>query len=205
LNRLGVMVDVSHVSDDTFYDVIATTRAPVIASHSSARALAAHPRNMTDDMLRAVAKNNGVVMVNFVVTFLDETYRRTFTAPPADAAARIGALNQRCGSDEACALVGGDRLLRELMSTGILPPVSWTSIVDHLEHVVRVAGINHVGLGSDFDGATTPLGMDDVTRLPRITEELLRRGYSSEAVRKIVGGNILRVMGEVQAVGRRLR
>ncbi|MCC7008408.1 MAG: dipeptidase [Acidobacteria bacterium] len=203
LNRLGVMVDVSHVSDETFYDVIATTQAPVLASHSSARALVNHARNMTDDMLRAVAKNGGVVMVDFVVTFLDERYRQAFAAMPPAVASRVRDLAQRCGADEACSLVGANQMIHELMAAGALPPVSWTAIVDHLDHIVKTAGIDHVGIGSDFDGATTPLGMEDVTKLPRLTDALLRRGYAPEAIRKILGGNVLRVMADVDAIGRR--
>lgn len=204
MNRLGMMVDVSHVSDQTFADVLATSQAPVLASHSSSRALVNHPRNMTDDMLRAVAGNHGVVMINFVVTFLGEAYRQALAATPPEVAAAMRALNERCGEDEACSLIGSNRLTHAFMASGAMPPVSWTAIVDHIDHAVKVAGIDHVGLGSDFDGATTPLGMDDVTALPRITEGLLRRGYRPDAIRKILGGNILRVMADVEAVSRRM-
>ena len=200
LNRLGVMVDVSHVSDATFLDVLEATRAPVLASHSSVRAIANSPRNMTDDMLRALAKNGGVVMINYAASFLSEEYRVAFGS--SDWQARIQASNKACGADEACAILAGQRLNHEAMRTGRLPMVSWQRIVDHIDHAVRVAGVDHVGLGSDFDGATMPLGMEDASTLPLITDALLRKGYSEGDVLKILGGNLLRVMEQVERVAR---
>jgi membrane dipeptidase len=152
---------------------------------------------MTDDMMRALAGKGGIVMINYHATFLSDAYRRAALAP--EIAAEVRAANQRCGDDEACALVAVDQLNRGLMRASRVPAVSWESIVDHIEHVAKVAGIDHVGLGSDFDGATMPIGMEDVSRLPRITEALLRRGYSERDVEKILGENFLRVMGEVEA------
>jgi membrane dipeptidase len=198
LNRLGMMVDLSHVSDETFSDALAVTTAPVIASHSSCRAITASPRNMTDDMLRAVARNGGAVMINYHSAFLSEAFR---TAKPGPAlAARLAEANTRCGENEACSIMETERISREAMTTGELPRVTWEQIVEHLVHAVQVAGIDHVGLGSDFDGATMPIGMEDVSKLPKITEALIARGYSDADVEKVLGGNLLRVMERVEAV-----
>jgi membrane dipeptidase len=196
LNRLGVMVDVSHVADKTFYDALEVTRAPVIASHSSCRAIANHPRNMTDDMLRAVARNGGVVMINYSVGFLSEEHR--VASLKAGGTARLfEELSKTCGN-EACAILEIDRITRSRMMNGELPKVSWEKIVDHIDHAVKVAGVDHVGLGSDFDGATMPIGMEDASKLPKITQALLDRGSSERDIQKILGGNVLRVMEEVE-------
>src|SRR5215467_13626839 len=196
LNRLGVMVDVSHVSDKTFYDVIDTTRVPVIASHSSCRAISNAPRNMTDDMLRALSKNGGVVMINYNASFLSEEYR---AAPrSSELNARIQAANKQCAGDEACTIREGERINHEAMMKGELPKVTWEKIIEHIDHAVKVAGIDHVGLGSDFDGATMPLGMEDASKLPEITDALLKKGYTEQNIEKILGGNILRVMEQVE-------
>ena len=192
LNRLGVMVDVSHVSDKTFYDTLEVTTAPVIASHSSCRAISNSPRNMTDDMLRALAKNGGVVMINYHVQFLSEAFRTA--KPPAGVQAQLDGAAKQCGKDEACLMLDWSRIYHEAMSNRQMPSVTWVEIVDHIEHAVKVAGIDHVGLGSDFDGAIMPLGMEDASKLPKITGELLKRGYSERDVTKILGGNLLRVM-----------
>jgi membrane dipeptidase len=196
LNRLGVMVDVSHVSDKTFYDTLEATTAPVIASHSSCRAISSSPRNMTDDMLRALARNGGVAMINYHVQFLSEASRTAM--PPAGLQARLDAVAQRCGEDEACVILGWGPIYHEAMRSGQLPAVTWAEIVDHIDHAVKVAGVDHVGLGSDFDGAIMPLGMEDASKLPKITGELQRRGYSDQDVTKILGGNLLRVMGQTE-------
>jgi len=196
LNRLGVMVDVSHVADKTFYDALEVTRAPVLASHSSVRAISNSPRNLTDDMLRALAKNGGVVMINYNAAFLSEEFRVASGMP--EWRARIEAINAMCAGDEVCAILGGQRLNHEAMRSGQLPSVSWEKIVDHIDHAVKVAGIDHVGLGSDFDGATMPLGMEEASKLPAITDALLKKGYSDRDVEKILGGNLLRVMERVE-------
>lgn len=171
MNRLGILVDVSHVSDGTLADVLATTRAPVIASHSSARALADHPRNLRDEQLRAIARNGGVVMVNFADIFIDPHKVRGW-----ELAARWVA--------------------------GLSRPVTPLSLLaDHVEHVARVAGADHVGLGSDFDGAPWfPAGLEDVSGYPALTLELLRRGWSEGDLRKLLGGNALRVLAHAEAV-----
>jgi membrane dipeptidase len=171
MNRLGMMVDVSHVADETFQDVIETTQAPVIASHSSCRALTNVPRNLTDDMLKALAKNRGVAMINFYNGFINTEYAKPGTpAPekPANAA-------------------------------------TMEMLIQHFEHAIKVAGIDHVGIGSDFDGVDgmLPGGMEDVSKLPTITYELLKRGYPDADVKKVLGGNLLRVMAEVEEAARK--
>jgi membrane dipeptidase len=198
LNKLGVMVDISHVADKTFYDVLALTRVPVIASHSSCRAIAHHPRNMTDDMLRALAKNGGVVMINYEVSFLSEEYRVASEKASGGVVEQLAALSKKCGGDEACSTLESARINTEAMNSGALPKVSWEKIVEHIDHAVKVAGADHVGLGSDFDGATMPIGMEDASKLPKITDALLKKGYSEQDIEKILGGNILRVMEQVE-------
>jgi membrane dipeptidase len=197
LNRLGVMVDISHVADKTFFDVLEVTGAPVIASHSSCRAIANHPRNMTDDMLRALAKNGGVVMINYEVSFLSEEHRAA-GAKTGGVVAALDAMSKKCGGDEACSTLELARTTRAAMDEGRLPKVTWEKIVEHIDHAVKVAGVDHVGLGSDFDGATMPIGMEDASQLPKLTTALLGKGYSEQDVEKILGGNILRVMEQVE-------
>lgn len=196
LNRLGVMVDISHVADSTFYDTIEVSKAPVIASHSSCRAISNSPRNMTDDMLRALAKNGGVVMINYNAAFLSEEFR---AAPrSAELRAQTQEARKQCGEDQACSILAGEQINREAMLSDRLPMVTWEKIVEHVDHAVKVAGIDHVGLGSDFDGATMPIGMEEASKLPRITDALIKKGYSENDVRKILGGNLLRVMEQVE-------
>src|SRR5262249_55848044 len=197
-NRLGMMVDISHVSDKTFFDALEVTRAPIIASHSSCRAISNAPRNMTDDMLRALSKNGGVVMVNYNAAFLSEEYRAAKRSPELNA--RIEAANKQCGDNEACTIREGERINQEAMIKGDLPKVTWEKIIEHIDHAVKVAGIDHVGLGSDFDGAVMPIGMENVSKLPKITEALLKKSYSEQDIQKILGGNILRVMEQVERI-----
>ena len=198
LNRLGVIVDVSHVSDKTFYDVLEVTKAPVMASHSSSRAISNHPRNMTDDMMRALAKNGGVVMINYAAAFLSEEFRVASEKKSGNIVAAMAAMSKKCGGNEACTIMENERIEHEAMLKGELPKVMWDKIVEHVDHAVKVAGVDHVGLGSDFDGATMPLGMEDVSKLPEITDALLKKGYSEPDIEKILGGNILRVMEQVE-------
>jgi membrane dipeptidase len=203
MNRLGMMVDISHVADKTFYDALAITTAPVIASHSSCRALTNHPRNMTDDMLRALAKNGGVIMINYHAGFIDDEFRIASEKKNGDIVASMSAMSKKCGGNEACTTMESERIDHEAMANGQLPKVSWERIIEHIDHAVKVAGADHVGLGSDFDGATMPLGLEDVTKLPRITDALLKKGYSEQDVEKILGGNILRVMEAVEKAARK--
>jgi len=172
LNRLGVMVDISHVADKTFWDALEVSTAPLLASHSSCRALSGHPRNMTDEMIKALAAKGGVIQINYSTTFLsNELYEATQkNVPPEER-----------------------------------PKVSWEKIVEHIDHAVKLAGPTHVGLGSDFDGTTVPVGMEDVSKLPKITEALLAKGYSEQDVTNILGGNLLALMERVERAGRDLR
>ena len=198
MNRLGMMIDISHVADKTFYDVIGLTKVPVIASHSSSRVIANHPRNMTDDMMRALAKNGGVVMINYHAGFLSEEFRVASEKRSGNVVQSMSEMSKKCGGNEACTTMESDRIDHEAMMNGQLPKVSWEKIIEHIDHAVKVAGADHVGLGSDFDGATMPLGMEDVTKLPRITDALLKKGYSEADVEKILGANLLRVMEAVE-------
>jgi membrane dipeptidase len=192
MNRIGMIVDISHVSDKTFYDVLGVTQKPVIASHSSCRALTDVPRNMTDDMLRALAKNGGVVGINYGSGFLDAEYRKRVEAqkkpdpvPPATVAGDTEAL----AAWRYATLFGPGEPIEP-------PPLD--RLIDHIDHAAKVAGVDHVGLGSDFDGVPSlPRGMEDVSRLPRITEALLARGYKDRDIKKILGGNFLRVLKAV--------
>jgi len=204
LNRLGMIVDISHVSDTTFYDVLALTKAPVFASHSSCRAICDSPRNMSDDMLRALAKNGGVIQINFHYTFLSQEARNANLALGKDVTSQDAAIKAKCGDNEACDQQESERVARELMNSGKLPKVTWEKIIEHIDHAVKIAGVDHVGLGSDFDGATMPFGMEDISKFPRITEALLRKGYSEKDIEKILGGNTLRVLADVERVSRGL-
>jgi membrane dipeptidase len=202
MNRLGMMVDISHVADKTFYDVLALTTVPVIASHSSCRAISNHPRNMSDEMLRALGKNGGVIMINYHAAFLSEEFRVAAEKLKGDVVTALSAMSKKCGGNEACSTIEGERFDHEAMAKGQLPKVGWEKIIEHIDHAVKVAGVDHVGLGSDFDGATMPLGLEDVSKLPRITDALLSKGYSQRDVEKILGGNILRVMESVEKAKR---
>jgi membrane dipeptidase len=204
MNRLGVVVDISHVADKTFYDVLALSKAPVFASHSSCRAICDAPRNMTDEMIKALAAKGGVIQINYHVGFLSQEFRDAEKAHPEEEKAIQAEIKKRCGENEACQLIEGDRIVREYVAQGKLPRVGWEKIVEHIDHAVRIAGADHVGLGSDFDGANMPFGMEDASKLPQITEALLRKGYSEGDVRKILGENTLRVMTEVERVGREI-
>ncbi len=206
MNRLGMMVDISHVADKTFWDVIATTKAPVIASHSSARALTNAPRNMTDEMLQAVAKNGGVVQVNFYSGFLDEDYRKAMEAQRKDQEAAIQKyVDSLKAEGKPVTYIERNRIEREWMAKIPRPP--FKALIDHIDHIAKVAGVDHVGLGSDFDGVSgaTPAGIDSAADLPKITQALLDRSYSADDIKKILGGNILRVFRQVETVSRELQ
>jgi membrane dipeptidase len=206
MNRLGMMVDISHVADKTFWDAIATSKAPVIASHSSARALVDAPRNMTDDMLRAVTTNGGVVQVNFYDGFVDEDYRRAMIAQAKDQAAAVQLYVDRMKAEgKTVTYVDEDRIEREWAAKIPRPPLK--SLIDHIDHIAKVAGIDHVGLGSDFDGVSgaTPQGIDSAADLPKITQALLDRGYKEDDIRKILGGNLMRVFREVEGLSHEMQ
>ena len=206
MNRLGVMVDISHVSDKTFYDALSVSKAPLLASHSSCRALCDAPRNMTDHMMKDLAAKGGVVQINYHVGFLSQEFRNAEKADPKINDAIAQEVTKRCGGDsnEGCLLIEGDRITREYVIKGVLPRVDYTKIIEHIDHAVRVAGIDHVGLGSDFDGANMPYGMEDASMLPKITEALLSKGYSDGDVKKILGENTLRLMTDVERVSKEL-
>jgi membrane dipeptidase len=205
MNRLGMMVDISHVSDKTFYRTIIISRAPVIASHSSARALCNAPRNMDDNMLRAVGQYGGVVMVNFFSAFLSEDYRKAV-------AAQQPAIEQAVAQATAKLKAEGKPVPNELAEqiaktyTAKIPRPPLSILIDHIDHIAKIAGIDHVGLGSDFDGiSSTPEGMDSAADLPKITQALMARGYSAADMDKILGGNFLRVFAKVQEVSKQLQ
>jgi membrane dipeptidase len=198
MNRLGMMVDVSHVSDKTMSDALDVSKAPIIASHSSARALSNVPRNIPDDLLKRIGEKGGVVQVNFYSFFVDAAT----VGPQNDArSARLKAeqdvIDQKYKDDPERRAEEGDKL----EAANPLPPLPISKLIDHIDHIVKVAGIDHVGLGADFDGANDmPEGARDVSMLPNITYELLKRGYSEKDIRKILGENLLRVFGEVERV-----
>ncbi len=199
MNRIGMMVDISHVSDKTFWDVIETTKVPVIASHSSARALTQAPRNMTDEMLRAMAKNNGVVMVNFFPAFIDENWRRAWAAQRPERQKAQDALEAEYKAKGLpVPYTASDKIDREFAAK--IGRAPFNSLIDHFDHVIKVAGIDHVGIGTDFDGIPVPPeDIDSAADLPKITAALMARGYSADDMRKLLGGNLLRVFAEVQA------
>jgi membrane dipeptidase len=204
MNRAGMMVDVSHIADKTFYDVLAVSEAPVLASHSSCRALDDAPRNMTDDMIKALAAKGGVIQINYHVGFLSQEFRDAEKAAPELGKAIEAESKKRCGDQEACQLIESDKVLREYVAQGKLPHVDWTKIIDHIDHAVKLVGADHVGLGSDFDGADMPYGMEDASHLPQITNALLEKGYSESDITKILGGNTLRLMQEVEAASKKM-
>ena len=194
-NRLGIMVDVSHVSDKSFFDVLRVTKAPVIASHSSVRALCDHPRNLTDEMLKELAENGGVIQICFVSSFVKTP------APNPDREAAMAQLEEKYGSwREIKDIEKRKKWREEFMAIREKYPEEMATvkdIVDHIDHVVDLIGVDYVGIGTDFDGGGGVDGCDDVSDMPNITEELVRRGYSDEDIRKIWGGNLMRVFRDV--------
>ena len=211
MNRLGMMVDISHVSDKTFYRTVITSRAPVFASHSSARALTNAPRNMTDDMLRAVARSGGpgshggVIMVNFYSAFISDAWRQAWAAQaPERQAAENAQIAAWKAAGQPIAWEMTDAMDKQWAAKIPRPPLSM--LIDHIDHIAKVAGIDHVGLGSDFDGIpSSPQGIDSAADLPKVTAALMARGYSAEDCRKILGGNFLRYFREVQSVAKQLQ
>jgi membrane dipeptidase len=198
MNRVGMMIDVSHVSDKTFWDIVNTSNRPVIATHSGCRALANVPRNLTDDMIRALAKTGGVVNVIFYPEHLEPGWSEKKKILDTE----IAPLVQRASEEEK-----RDAVHKKIARDGVrseqyakrLPPVTVSRLVDHIDHVVKLVGIDHVGIGSDFDGVQSTLkDLHDVAELPNLTRELLNRGYSETDIGKILGGNMLRVMEAVE-------
>ncbi len=204
MNRLGMLVDISHVSDKTFFDVLGWSKAPLIASHSSCRSICDAPRNMTEEMIKALAAKGGVIQINYHVSFLSQAYRDA-SGKSEEQKARNAAFEKTNGANEAANIRDGEKVARQMMAEGKLPQVDWEAIVAHIDHAVKLVGADHVGLGSDFDGAVMPKGMEDCSKLPKLTEALLRHGYSEQDIRKILGGNTLRVMQEAERVAREMR
>lgn len=196
MNRLGMLVDVSHVSDDTIHDVLDVSKAPVFASHSSCRALANVPRNLTDDQIRAIAGRGGVVMVNFYSAFLDQKVVDAYRRERAALAPKIAELEGKFRDDPA----GREKALDGLMDSIRTPRAAASAVADHIERVLRVGGAQAAGLGTDYDGdIDPPTGLEDVSRLTLVTEELLRRGHSEEVVRGVLGENFLAFWERVEA------
>jgi len=201
MNRLGMMVDISHASDESIDDVLAVSRAPIFASHSSCRVFSNVPRNLNDDQIRRIAKTGGVIMINFSSYFLDQ---KVVDASHADAA-KIRPEYERLKEQFADNPKQRNEAIEKLLGKLPFYKTSWTTVIDHIEHVIKVAGPDAVGLGTDFDGIDDPPeGLEDVSKLPRITEELLRRGYSEDVVRKILGENFLGFFSRVENVGKSL-
>jgi membrane dipeptidase len=197
MNRLGMVVDVSHVSDATVRDVLETSSAPIIASHSCCRALCDLPRNLPDTLLRDIAAGGGVIGVNFYPPFLDEHARDAMLGGAGDL---LRLLNQPVDVEPARLDEVAAGRHRAFEAVEGIPAVPIDRVLDHIDHAVAIAGIDHVGLGSDFDGINaTPAGLEGAQHFPRITEGLLARGYADEDVMKVLGGNFLRVLEQVQA------
>jgi len=194
MNKLGMLVDLSHVSDETMKDAIRVSKAPIIYSHSSARAIAKHPRNVPDDILKLVKENGGVVMVNFFPGFVVPKSAEIM-AKMFDARRELRAKFPKEEDYQSG--------LKRWEAANPYPAGTIHDVVDHIEHIAKVAGVDHVGIGSDFDGISTcPRQLEDVSTYPYITQELLNRGHAREAIHKILGGNVLRVMREAEAVAK---
>jgi membrane dipeptidase len=199
LNKLGVMVDISHVADKTFWDALEVSKAPMIASHSSCRAVAGHPRNMTDDMIKALAAKGGVIQINYLDSFIDPAlyaYTQKTSAVSRELMQKMG------GPSRENFMKVREELAKQF---GPAPKASWERIVDHIDHAVKLVGADHVGLGSDFDGGGMPVGMEDCTKLPNITEALLRKGYKESDIRKILGENTVRLLADVEKVSKQMK
>ncbi len=198
MNRVGMMVDVSHVSDPTFWDIVNTSSKPIIATHSGCRAIADVARNLTDDMIQALAKTGGVINVIFYPEHIEPGWSAKKQKVDAEIASRVQQASNAEPGSAVRKKMARDRVRQEEYAKR-LPPVSVSRLVDHVDHIVKLVGIDHVGIGSDFDGVQSTLSdLNDVSQLPNLTRELLRRGYSADDVNKILGGNMLRVMEDVQ-------
>jgi membrane dipeptidase len=198
MNRLGMLVDVSHVSDKTFWDMFEASTSPIIASHSNCRALVNVARNLTDEQIRAVAQTGGVVSVVFYPGFLEPGWKERKDAVESEIQSLIDEAGRKAVGRGSAKRIACDRV-REREYAARLAPVPFTRVADHVEHIINLVGIEHVGCGSDFDGIqSTPAGLSSVAELPNLTAELLRRGHTAEDVTNILGGNVLRVMEEVE-------
>src|SRR5688500_14894515 len=198
MNRLGMMVDVSHVSDPTFWDIVNTSTKPVIATHSACRAIANVPRNLDDEMIRALAKTGGVICVIFYPEHLEPGWSEKKKRVDAEIATLVDRASREAKGDAAQKKLARDGVRRGEYAKR-LPPVSLSRIVDHIDHIVKLVGIDHVGMGSDFDGVQAlPAELQSVADLPKLTAELLRRGYSASDVERILGGNVLRMMEQIE-------
>ncbi|MFC5412646.1 dipeptidase [Larkinella bovis] len=192
MNRLGILIDVSHVSDKSFYDALEVSKAPLIASHSNARALCNFPRNMTDDMIKALAAKGGVIQVNFVSDYLrkpSDEHRQALNAVRMSGVGRVVTPAMQAQLDAKA---------DSIQKRYAYERASVADIVKHIDHIVRLVGIDHVGIGSDFDGGGGVNGMEDVTQIEALTLELVRKGYSEKDIAKIWGGNLLRVLGQAK-------
>jgi membrane dipeptidase len=202
MNRQGMLIDISHVGDKTFYDALELSKAPLIASHSSCRALCDHPRNMTDDMIKALAAKGGVIQINYERSFLDQAYKDAYQKQTGGVVSHLADVAKKCNNDETCISRELNQATEKLLADGKLPHVSWQRIIDHIDHAVKLVGADHVGLGSDFDGADMPEGMEDCSHLPKITQALIDKGYSDADIQKILGGNTLRILEQAEQVAR---
>ncbi|MEP7342315.1 MAG: dipeptidase [Acidobacteriota bacterium] len=216
LNKLGVMVDISHVADKTFWDALEVSQSPMIASHSSCRAISGHPRNMTDEMIKALAAKGGVIQINYLDSFIDQKlfeYSQKTTVARTELMKKYGIQfggggggGRRAGTGDGEREAAMAKIREELASQfGPPPQVTWEKIVEHIDHAVKLVGADHVGLGSDFDGGSMPEGMKDCAQLPKITEALLRKGYSEKDIRNILGENTVRLLGNVEQAAAKLR
>ena len=198
MNRLGMMVDVSHVADSTFWDALEVSQAPLLASHSSCRALADHPRNMSDKMIRAMAKRGGVIQINFYTGYIDpEKISLAVKLRP-----KIAEIRKKYADDPKKGAQERRRLYRETFSKETPASV----VVDHIEHVIKIAGPGHVGLGADWDGVNqVPAGLEDCSKVIYITEEMLERGHDDATIKMVLGGNMLRLMEEVEETAASMR
>jgi membrane dipeptidase len=202
MNRLGMMVDISHTADKTFYDAIEVSSAPIIASHSSCRAVSAHTRNMTDDMIRAIAKNGGTIQINFECAYLSERYNKTQASMAGETREAMATLRKIEDPAERTAAIA--KMRAEMAAKN--PPATLKDVVANIDHAVQVGGIDHVGIGTDFDGSgCVPSDLNSYDKFPALTRALLEKGYSADDIKKIYGGNILRVMRAVEKRAQELK
>ena len=202
MNRLGIMVDVSHGSDSVFYDAIKLSKAPIIATHSNARAVTNHKRNMTDEMLKLMAKNGGVVQLTMLSSYLRDTPPNIKRDSAIDSLRSNMKPIDKMSDEEKVALRAKYQEINENYPN---PPATVKHVADHIDHIIKIAGIDHVGIGCDFDGGGGIEGVFDASEVMNITIELVRRGYTEEQIEKIWGGNLIRVFKDVQAISEKIK